>query len=328
MSNRYRDIPTFVPQPLPRKKSMDVDKNLWTGVPCIVPRPGDQNLPDRQMEEGTVRPLPQDKNMDVDREMWTFYTPAPRRPSSEFPSKARQPEIPTKKHLPPRRPPFFPLFGERVCPPYQCPGVWAQSVHQPGEDCLAFYETEYPLVTYEVPDTRMLLIQGVGYELGEALDVGEIFTIRVRRDGETLAEWQDIVAAADPNPVKRYAFGSFLNPIPFRLRVDRTQRLTVSIVAKGPLPFNKTSADPLNINAKAIIYGYLDQLRDTREGGFRPRVAGPERGQDRFAHIPEQATRILSSMPQLIPYLTQKFTGEEMEEFYTQMHQTGSMTDE
>jgi len=279
------------------------------------------------MQEGTVEPYPQVDNMDIDREMWTFYTDAPRREAPEGPPNARRPEVAPQKALPTRRPPFFPMFGERICPPYQCPGVWARPVHQIGADCLGFYETEYTLLSFNVPDTRLLLIEGIGYELQDALPVGEIFTIRVRRNGETLAEWQDIVAAADPNPVRRYAFGSFLNPVAFRLRVDRTQNVTISITVNGPLPFAKTSADPLNIEAKVILYGYLDQLRDTREGGQRARVAGPERGQDRFAHIPEQAARYLAAMPELEPYLQEKFDDEDMEQYYAEMGTMGGAVD-
>lgn len=322
------DIPVFRPaQPIPPQKDMAVDKALWTGVPCIVPRPGDQNLPDRQMEEGVVTPAPRPDNMDIDRLMWTFYTPTPRRPWPEAPPAARRPEESVLQKLPPRRPPFMPMFGERVCPPYQCPGVWARPVHKQNGDCLAFYETEYTLLSFMVPDTRMLLVESIGYELQDTLPVGEVFTMRVRRNGETLAEWQDIVAAPETNPVRRYAFGSFLNPVPLRLRVDRTQNLTISIVVNGPLPFAKTSADPLNVEAKVILYGYLDQLRDTREGGFRPRVAGTERGQDRFAFIPEQAARYLASMPSLEPYIDERFNEEDMAEYYEKMGTMGGAID-
>lgn len=262
-------------------------------------------------------------NMDVDRDMWTGYTPTPRLASPEAPSPAHQQEVHTALKLPPRRPPFLPLFGEKVAPPYQQPSVWARPFNQSMKTCIGFYETEYTVLSAEIPDTRLTQIHSIGYELQNTLAVGEVFSVTVRRDGEVMASWQDIVANNAANPAERYAFGSVRQSIPLDLRVDRTQNITVSITVHGPLPFSKTSADPLSINAKVITYGYMDQLRDTRENGFRSRVAGGERGQDRWEHITANVMRFKNNMTELAPYFAERFTEGAMGYYRAEMGTMG-----
>jgi len=254
----------------------------------------------------TYRPAAQPDNLDIDRAMWTGYTPAPRVEMPEAPSPARQRELPVGEEWPKvPLPPMFPWFAQRNCTPYQCPTPWAQPFHSVSEICLPFYATEYTVWSYHVPDTRILVLQELGYEFG-GFAIGEQLLIRVRRDQEVMAEWVEYVVAISPNPAHRYLFGGVNRPIPVKLRVDRAQALTVTVTAIGPFPNNRTPADALNINAKMLVYGYLDQLRDTREGGFRPRVAGGERGQDHWHYIPEAARKFLAAMPHLQPYFAQR----------------------
>jgi hypothetical protein len=220
---------------------------------------------------------------------------------------------------------MVPWFAQRNCTPFQCPGVWAQPFHAQQEDCLAFYATEYTVWRYTVPDTRILVLQEVGYEFGP-FAIGEQIVIRVRRDQEVLAEWTEYVVANTPNPANRYLFGGVNRPVPVKLRVDRNQTLTITATAIGPFPNNRLPSDPLVINAKFLAYGYLDQLRDTRDGGFKPRVSGGERGDDRFRYIPVAAQEFLRNLPRLSPYFeerldltveSQQFIEEQMQaKFY------------
>lgn len=259
----------------------------------------------------TYRDAPQPDNIDIDREMWTFYTPTPpvQREPVRIPAQANYPEKPNVHYRrPPGMPPFFQWFGVKDCPPNQCPGVWGQPVHDAQENCLTYYETEYTVYKLEVPDTRYLVITEIGYELQrEKFPPGSVVEFRIKRDSEVMATWEEFVAVNPPNPALRYTFGSFLRPVPCKLRVDKNQTFTVSAIAKGFLPFNNTSQDELVGFVKVIAYGYLDQLRDTRDGAFKSRVDGEERGPGRIEMVPHVATEFLQSIDALMPYFTNRF---------------------
>lgn len=263
--------------------------------------------------------------MDLDRDMWSFYTPTPKRASPEFPSRDRQIELPSGAEIPrTSMPPMFPLFGQRNGPPYQYPSVWAIPLHDVTETCLGFYNTDYLVFKYVVPDTRILVINEIGYEFDASLPINDMVRIRVVRDSELMAEWDDIVVSASPNPAERYAIGSVNRPVPLKLRVDRNQTITVTITAIGPYPNSIANTVPLTVTAKVIVYGYLDRLRDTRDGGAKPVVAGDERGADRFSYTPEAALKFLNDLDRMAPYFEeQSYTYEDSREFIEkQMHKS------
>ena len=323
------DGPIFRPAAKPDNR--DVDRALWAGFSPERIRAMAQAKA-QQDAANAPRPVPVDpmsqaaNNMDVDRDMWTGYTPTPKRPSPEFPSKARhQVDKPTTVPLPKRRPPFMPLFGQRVAPPYQEPSVWAQPFHKAETVCLTYYETEYTVLSKTVPDTRIIMTEAIGYEFERnKFPVGNVLLIRVKRDGEVMAEWEEFVAANTANPAERYAFGSVLNPVPCKVRVDKNQNLTVTVTAKGPLPFNKSPADLLVAEAKVVVYGYMDQLRDTRDNGIKPLVSGGERGQDHWNHILESVLDYRRAMPSLMPYFDEKFTTDMVSPFADEVNMEAS----
>lgn len=319
---KEREIPMFNPTrpaDMP-KKNMALDREMWAGAPEITPRPGDTQLATRQVDEGRVTPARRPDNLDVDAAMWTGYTPTPRREMPEAPPKARQQFIPTSRKLPSTRPPFFPLFGTKVCPPNQCPDVWSIPVHEVQEDCITYYETEYTVYKYTADATRLFVLEEVGYEFErDKFPIGHVLVIRVKRDGEVMAEWEEYVADNTPNPAKRYTFGSILHPVPCPVRVDKNQTLTITVTAKGPLPFSKTDADLLVGNAKVLGYGYLAQLRDTRDGSFKSRVDGSET--DRSRHVMQSIIDYQMAFPELLPYYTERFNDDPMTPFYEEAGQ-------
>ncbi|NEN87935.1 MAG: hypothetical protein F6K48_03035 [Okeania sp. SIO3H1] len=258
---------------------------------------------------------PKPNNIDIDAAMWSFYTPTPKVDVPEGPRTARQPDIAPAKKLPPRRPGFFPLFGTKVQPPNQAPDVWSLPIQDIQESCLAYYETDYTVYKATADATRMLIIDEIGYEFErEKFPIGDVLVVMVKRDGVTVAQWDEYVAADTDNPNERYAFGSVRCPVPCHVRVDKNQTITVQVRARGPAPFVKTPADPLVGNAKVVAYGYLAQLRDTRDGSFKSRVDGSEK--DRAKLLEDNIEQFARAMPELMPYLTERFTVESMTPFY------------
>lgn len=238
------------------------------------------------------RPYPQVDNTDVDKAMWRGSTPTSYRRAPEGPSKARQPHIPTSEVLPPRHDPFFPMFWERV-PQY--PSVWAQPFHSHGDICLPLYATEYLAFRFEVPDTRIVMLESIGYTI-DGLPVGDMFLVRVRRDGELIAAWEDMMVVNAVNPNERLAFGSYAEPIPMPVRVDKNQTLTITCTALGPFPFVRTVADPCNAVFSVIPYGYMDRLRDTRDGAPKAVITPDQRAMRGYAH---RGASFFAAMPEL-----------------------------
>lgn len=238
------------------------------------------------------QPYPPVDNTDIDKAMWRGATPTPYRPSPEAPPKARQPHLPTAEDLPSRHDPFFPMFWERV-PQY--PSVWARPFHPKGDICLPFYATEYLAFRFQVPDTRLVMLQSIGYTV-DGLPEGDMFLVRVRRDGELIASWEDMVVVNAVNPNERLAFGSFSEPVPVHVRLDKNQTLTVTCTALGPFPFVRTVADVCNAEFTAIPYGYMDRLRDTRDGAPKAVITPDQRNMRGYA---ARGASFLAAMPEL-----------------------------
>ena len=183
---------------------------------------------------------------------------------------------------------------------------------------MGFYATEYTVFSYQIPDTRIVIIDEIGYEMSRTVPIGHAFKVRVRRDGETMAEWEDQVITNAANPNERYVFGSIARPVPVNLRVDKNQWLTVTVEILGPYPFTKTAADPFNHNFKALVYGVMDRLRDTRDGGYKPVVVPSDRGAD-FNALKYDTARVLGAWPRAGLYFATRFDPVESNEPYREI---------
>lgn len=223
------------------------------------------------------------KEMDVDAQMWTGYTPTP--PVEEVvedlndleePWNAPRPQIPTFRPPPKGAPPYYPSFVQFECPPWQCPNVWASPLEKVGEVCVPWCATDVAVLQVPIEKTRLAILLGVSYEIEQAaVNDGDLFTIRVLRNGQEYARWQDMVidnAATDP--ANRYLFGGHLNPIPVTLRIDHDEHLTITFRYDGPINAPCTPADPFNGDVKIVTEGFLNLLRDTRQGAPKFTTSG------------------------------------------------------
>ncbi len=211
--------------------------------------------------------------IDVAKAMWYFYTPTVPWRVQEFTPKENQPPIPVALPIPLPTKPLVDVSINARFPQYNEPNYWTKPFDMSACTCCAFYKTWTPVLFYDVGSTEMLIITGVSYEL-PGLPINSLFRIQLLRDGDVIADWEDMRVKTTGNPAGQYAFSGHVEQIPQWTRIDRNQRLTARILLMGVSPYPLDSSTQYSGNICIYVHGFRPAIFDNRDGAARPSEAG------------------------------------------------------
>lgn len=234
-----------------------------------------QNKQTSALPEGsgaTVRPKPHADERDLDDFMWAGGNPIERRDvaTQYFPNMSVKEilagPIPTPVVDPLRL--AIDVTGEW--------GWWTKPFDAHGCLCCTYYATASNVFTYVVPPDYALYIDAWSFDVSQALPIGWQFNVRFLRDGETLLEYNEVVA--DPlnqDPAHRCVFSSSSMQVQQSyLRIDRNQTFSVVVTPLGLAPFVLGPLDPFCDTLCPLLHGHLEALLDNRDGAPRPKDVG------------------------------------------------------
>jgi hypothetical protein len=231
---------------------------------------------------------------DLDRLLFHFWTPtfARRDPPATGPMGIHVPQVQgawQPPELPGSRPPTDPprcsLAVPARLPAWQVPNFWATPLPISGRICVPWYETWTTIITFDVPDTHMVLIDRVAIAFPLPRQFYEILEVRVLRNQLELARWEEQVTRAasawepEVDMATGVAFGGLLDPIPFFGRFAQNDRIEVQVMAKGRVSLDPTTGADVYQHASDNVYGgivyaqlegWMASLMDTRDGSPRP----------------------------------------------------------
>ena len=226
-------------------------------------------------------PLPLDPlaDADIDKAYFWFFTPA----DENFTVKNwlpafNVPQVPTNM-----APPLAELIDTQIhvdmrLPQYDNPNFWAKAFEPSACICCTYYMRPTIVYSYTVPDTYLLVLDGISYDVNVILPFGTIFQVEILRGGAVAAIIEEIVVdPANPDPSNRVAFCNHSAPTPLHVTIDRGENLTVKITVKGPYPFTKTQQDTFCGDICVLLHGWLGSLTDNRDGAPRPVDVGEMR---------------------------------------------------
>ena len=286
---------------LPSYHFIGVDAQPPAGLPAWMIVPGEGNRPFKipvfyrqDVAKPVNQPIPSDKpeifnskaqaklpldplsDEDVDRAYWFFATPADLnrsvknylpafhaipQPTNMDPPKAD--EINTQFHI------------DMRLPQYDNENFWSKPFEPSACLCCTWYMRPTLVYNFQVPDTYLVVVNGISYDIPTVLPFGTIFQVEILRGGNVMASFEEIVVdPANPNPGLRVAFASHPSPTPLFVLVDRGQTLGVRITVKGPFPFTKTRNDTFCGTICILLHGWMASLMDNRDGAPRPSDVG------------------------------------------------------
>lgn len=218
--------------------------------------------------------------------MWHFATePTLRRPAPQGRMTDPAPQAPgMMTGLPPSASPPLPVVLPSRLPPWQAPSFWSLPVAEKGDACVTWYNTWVSVLRYQVPDTRMLMVSSVSLEVQAPRTLYETLFVRVMRNEEEMARWEECVTRVPIAPATtvdtgtNVAYGGLLSPAPFYGRFSQNDRIEVQVMpvgvigtaADGSDVFAHNSGDFYGGQLAVHLEGWLSNLMDTREGAPRP----------------------------------------------------------
>ncbi len=224
-------------------------------------------------------PLDPLSDEDVDRAYWFFATPptlnrnvqnllpafhAIPQPTNMAPPAAD--EIDTQFHV------------DMRLPQYDNENFWSKPFEPSACLCCTWYNRPTLIYNFQIPDTYLVVVNGISYDLPNVLPFGTIFQVDILRGGSVAASFEEIVVdPANVDPSRRVAFASHTNPTPLYVLVDRGETLGVQITVKGPYPFSKTNLDTFCAGICILLHGWMASLMDNRDGAPRPSDVGEMR---------------------------------------------------
>ena len=218
-------------------------------------------------------PMANPDNIDIHAFMWNGFTPIDRRDTVTefFPGDDPDPSviagpIPSSDTLALRV--AVDATGDW--------GWWTKPFDVSGCLCCTLYAFPTLIFSYLVPPDYALYVDAWSFIVDSALPVGETFNVRFLRDGETLLEYNEVIAdPTNPDPSKRCVFSGSSEQVQHAyLRIDRNQTLSVIITPLGLFPFVKTAADTYCATLCILLHGHLEALLDNRDGAPRPKDVG------------------------------------------------------
>lgn len=158
-------------------------------------------------------------------------------------------------------------------------GWWDIALELEGCLCCAYYMLPITLLTYVVPQDRVLYVDSWSFFVYLNAPIGWVFNVRFLRDGETLLSYDEVVVdPTNPDPAKRCLFsGSIEQVMNSYLRIDRNQTLSVVITPKGLFPFLNTPLQSVCGNICVLLHTHATALLDNRDGAPRPKDVGDMR---------------------------------------------------
>jgi hypothetical protein len=228
------------------------------------------------VDQRIPRPTGRDDRI-LDRAMWYFWSKVLQRDLPEI-DQIPYPQTPGNEMEPESIAPKARLTVATRLPQWINPNFWANNYSDIGETCLLFYKTWYTVYTHDVPDTRIVLIDRVSYEIPN-LPINEVFEVQILRNGMELVRWEDMkVSVASANPAEQYALGGHFLPIPTWCRFDQSDRVVVNIQVLGPEApagtFPRLPTDPLNCYGKVVVQGHQATMLNRSSGVPRPADPG------------------------------------------------------
>lgn len=243
-------------------------------------------------------PLDPLSNEDIDKAYWFFVTP----PTLDRSVKNYLPAF----HAIPQPTNMAPPGAEQIegqihvdmrLPQYNNPNFWAKPFDPYACICCTWFSRPVLVYSYQVPDTYMLILEGISYDIITDFTIGTIFQVDILRGGSVAASFEEIVIdPTNPDPSKRTAFASHEQPTPLFVIADRGETLSVQITMKGLFPFTKTVQDTFCGTLCILLRGYLASLIDNRDGAPRPSDVGEMRsgvGNETYGELTEDYVKLL-----------------------------------
>jgi len=221
-------------------------------------------------DKATV-PLDPFNEKDVDKAYWFFFSQLDPRPIETVQPAFHVPLVGTGMEMPEPEAERAQLSVDARLPQYDIPNWWAKPFEPHSCLCCSFYETPILILSYRVPETYLLVLDGWSFTVDQLMAVGEIFEVSFRRDGDELLRYEEVVIdPLNPDPAQRTLFSSSAQIQDIPMRFDRNQMLNVYVTLKGTFPFLKTPTDTFCGTLCILLHGWLGSLIDNRDGTPRP----------------------------------------------------------
>lgn len=228
--------------------------------------------------DGEREELPAPSYDDLERLMFHFWTPITIKeqvPAPSIPEPA--PQIGTGRQEPKgegfRKPPVVALPA--VMPAWQRGGFWGESLPKVANSCATWYETWRSVFTFQVPQTKLFVTESLSLGFPVAREQFEVYEVRVLRNTEEMARWEECVVAvrttAGPNDTAAsVVFGGHLNPVPFMCRFSPNDTITVQVKGRGREPFSQSPSQIHGTHIELVLDGWLNNLIKPIEGRPEP----------------------------------------------------------
>lgn len=221
--------------------------------------------------------LPDPSYDDLERLLFHFWTPITikeRVPAPSIPEPA--PQIGPGREEPKGEYKKRPVIAlPAVMPAWQRGGFWGESIPKAANTCMTWYETWRSLFTFQIPQTKLFVTEKLSVGFPVARNQFEIYEVRVLRNTEEMARWEECVVsvrttAAPADTATSVAFGGHLNPVPFMCRFAPNDTLTVQVKGRGVEPFSQSPDQIHGTHVELVIDGWLNNLLKPVEGRPAP----------------------------------------------------------
>jgi len=243
-------------------------------------------------------PLDPLADQDIDRAYWFFATPPTlnRRVKNYLPAFHAIPE-PTNMAPPAPEADNAQIHVDMRLPQYVNPNHWAKPFDPYACICCTWFARPTIIYNFIVPDTYMLILKGISYDISTDFPAGTVFQVDILRGGSVAASFEEtVVDPLNPDPSKRCAFASHDQSTPLFVLVDRGESLMVQITMKGLYPFTKTDQETFCGTLCILLLGWLAPIMDNRDGAMRPSDVGDMRegvGNESYGDITEEYIEML-----------------------------------
>lgn len=219
-------------------------------------------------------PLPAPNEQNLNSSMWYGYVNLDRRDSATVYQPGSD-TISTQEPVPTADTTDLQVAVDTTGPL----GWWDRTMEVEACLCCSFYNRPVTILTYVVPQDKVLYIDGWSFNMHLNVPVGWVFNVRFLRDGETLLEYDEVaVDPINPDPARRCLFsGSSEQVMKSYLRIDRGQTLNVVVTPRGLYPYVYDPLQSVCGNICVLLHAHSTALLDNRDGAPRPKDVGAMR---------------------------------------------------
>jgi len=226
---------------------------------------------------------------DIDRQYWRGWVPEAPRQGHYQAEDDQLLMIPTNQMEENGANPQNHAWAVGTCPMWNCPNFWADPFEYRFERCVPTWEQEYLMGTIVAPEMSMVVVKSVSYEVISGLGQYDLFEFSMK-DPILKDQWEDmIIDIGVPASDGKYVFASDVKPLPLEYHLDRNNRLSFFVKARGIVDLagnsNHFPGEILNPNAnfRLSVQGWLAPLRKNVDGAPRP----TDLGNMEFANLDE-----------------------------------------